>query len=125
MGLGILFMILGTIGVFRYKDFYVRLLIGCKVDTIGAVTLVIGVAIRHGFTFFTAKLGLVMVIMLLLIPLVTHILARSAYKNGFRILEKEEALTNKPDEFKVEEGESWKSVEDSVEYRSPFDARDL
>ena len=84
MGLGVVFMFFGVIGLFQTnKDFYYRILVACKIDTVGFMTLVIGVAIRHGISFFTGKLFLIMIIIMVLNPLVAHIVARSAYKSGY------------------------------------------
>ncbi|MCL1862990.1 MAG: monovalent cation/H(+) antiporter subunit G [Defluviitaleaceae bacterium] len=80
--LGICFMIFGAWGLFKLKDFYSRILVASKIDTVGVVSLIIGFALRHGFSFFSSKLFLIMVILLVLNPLVAHILARSAYISG-------------------------------------------
>ena len=79
MGAGVLFMLFGVAGLFRFKAFYPRILIASKIDTVGVLTLIFGIALRHGFSFFTGKLLLIVIIMLILNPLVAHILARSAY----------------------------------------------
>jgi len=84
MGIGVAFMFFGVLGIFqRNKDFYYRILVACKIDTVGFLTLAIGLAIRHGFSFFTGKLFLIVIIMMVLNPLVAHIVARSAYKSGY------------------------------------------
>ena len=79
---GIGFMLLGVIGIFRFRDFYPRLLVASKIDTVGMLTIIIGLAVYNGISFFTGKLFLIMVVMLILNPLVSHILARSAYSAG-------------------------------------------
>jgi len=81
--MGVAFMIFGVWGLFRLKDFYPRILVSSKIDTVGVVSLIIGFALRHGFSFFSGKLFLIMVILLVLNPLVAHILARSAYVSGY------------------------------------------
>ena len=84
MGIGIAFMIVGIIGLFqRKKDFYYRLLVACKVDTVGLLTIGIGIMIRHGFSFFSGKVLLIMIIVLVLNPLVAHIIAQAAYRSGY------------------------------------------
>jgi len=84
MGIGLAFMFLGIIGILQPKrDFYYRILVSCKIDTVGILTFCIGLAIRHGFTFFTGKVFLILIIMLILNPLVAHIMARSAYNGGY------------------------------------------
>lgn len=72
-------MFFGVIGIYKFDTFYTRLLVASKADTVGALTLMIGMAIRHGFSFFTGKVILLAVVMLIFNPLVAHILARSAY----------------------------------------------
>ena len=84
LGLGVFFMLFGVLGIFQTKkDFYYRVLVACKIDTVGFLTLAIGVAIRQGFSFFTGKLFLIVIILMVLNPLVAHIMVRSAYKSGY------------------------------------------
>ena len=79
---GIVFMSFGVIGLYKFDNFYTRILATSKTDTVGALTLIIGVAVRHGFSFFTGKVILLAILMLIFNPLVAHILARSAYLSG-------------------------------------------
>lgn len=81
---GIIFMLFGLIGIFRYKNFYPRVLLASKVDTVGAFTLLIGVGVQRGLSFFTGRLFLLLLIILILNPLVAHILVRSAYLSGHK-----------------------------------------
>ena len=84
MGIGVAFMLFGIIGIFQPKrDFYYRILVACKIDTVGILTLGIGLAIRHGFSFFSGKLALIIIIIMVLNPLVAHIIARAAYNSGY------------------------------------------
>jgi len=84
MGLGVAFMLFGVLGIFQFKkDFYYRILVACKIDTVGFLTIVIGLAIRHGISFFTGKLFVIAIIMMVLNPLVAHIMVRSAYNSGY------------------------------------------
>ncbi|MCL2386229.1 MAG: monovalent cation/H(+) antiporter subunit G [Defluviitaleaceae bacterium] len=84
IGLGILFMLFGVIGLFqRKRDFYYRILIACKVDTVGMITIGIGMALRHGISFFTGKIFLILLIIVVLNPFVAHIVTQAAYKSGF------------------------------------------
>jgi len=84
MGLGVLIMLLGVIGIFQpNKDFYYRILVACKIDTVGILTIAIGMAFRHGFSFFTGKMFLIVIIIMVLNPFVAHIVAQAAYRSGF------------------------------------------
>ena len=82
---GLLFIFFGVVGIFKFENFYTRLLATSKTDTVGAITLIIGIAIRHGFSFFTGKVLLLGIIMLIFNPLIAHILARSAYLSGYDV----------------------------------------
>jgi len=79
---GALLMLLGTLGLLKFKHFYPRILISSKIDTVGMLTLLLGLVVRHGISFFSAKIVLIIVILLILNPLVAHILSRSAYMSG-------------------------------------------
>jgi len=84
-------MAIGIIGLYKYKDFYPSILISSKIDTVGMITVILGVAIRHGISFFTGKLFLMLVIILILNPLVAHVLTRSAYAAGHKLKDRNKA----------------------------------
>ena len=77
--IGIIFMLFGVVGLFKFDTFYIRLLITSKIDTVGMLTLIIGIALRQGFSFFSGKLLLLIAIILILNPLVAHTVARCAF----------------------------------------------
>ena len=80
--IGVIFMLFGVVGIFRFKNFYPRILVSTKIDAVGMLTLTLGIAFRHGVSFFSGKLILIIVVLLILNPLVSHIVARSAHLNG-------------------------------------------
>jgi len=82
---GIVFMFFGVVGIFKFDNFYPRALITAKIDTAGTLTLIIGIIVKHGAGFFSLKLLLIAVIMLILFPLANHVAARSAYLSGYEI----------------------------------------
>lgn len=83
--IGLVFMALGVFGVFRFKDYYSRILITAKVDTVGFITIMIGYMIKHGFDFFSGKIILVLALYLITNPIATHAVTRSAHLSGYRI----------------------------------------
>ena len=83
---GTAFMFFGIIGIFKYENFYTRILVTSKIDTVGVLTLMFGLIIKHGVSFFSSKLLLLMFIMVVLNPLATHMIARSAYLSGYKII---------------------------------------
>ncbi len=83
--ISLIFITLGVFGVFRYKNFYSRILIASYVDTVGFLFMMVGVIIRYGISWFSAKVLLIVVIVVLINPVVTHSIGRSAYHGGYRI----------------------------------------
>jgi len=79
MIIGLIFMFFGVVGLFRFKEFNLRILVFAKIDTVGAITFMIGIIINHGFSFFSLKVLLIMILFLILNPLTAHIIARSAH----------------------------------------------
>ena len=83
--IGIVFILFGVVGFIKYKDFYTRILVTAKIDTVGTITIIIGTALRHGLSFFSAKAVLLMIILLLVTPLATHMIVRAAYTSGLPV----------------------------------------
>lgn len=82
---GIFFIIIGVLGIYRFENFYPRILVASKIDTVGSITLMFGVAIRNGISFFSMKVLLILVIMIMINPLSTHSIARSAFYSGYKV----------------------------------------
>ena len=83
---GTVFMFFGIIGIFKFENFYTRILVTAKIDTVGVFTIMFGLIVRHGASFFSMKLLLLLFIMLILNPLATHMIARSAYLSGYKTI---------------------------------------
>jgi len=54
-----------------------------KIDTAGLITIFIGMAVKHGLSFFSLKVLLLMAILLIVNPLATHMIARAAWSSGY------------------------------------------
>ncbi len=85
IGLGIGFIAFGILGIYRFKNFYPRILVASKVDTVGFITIMIGVMVKHGLSYFSLKVFLIMILTLIINPLITHSIARSAFNSGYKI----------------------------------------
>ncbi len=81
----LVFMGFGVVGMFRFRDFYSRILITSKVETVGFLTLMFGVMAHGGISAFTLKVVLIGLMGIITNPLSTHAIARSAYHSGYRI----------------------------------------
>lgn len=83
--LGLFFMTLGVFGMFRFKDYYSRVLIAAKIDTVGFITILFGLILKYGVSYFSLKIILVAAFFIITNPIATHAITRSAYLTGYRI----------------------------------------
>ena len=83
--IGIIFIAFGVIGLFRFKTFYNRILASSNIDTVGVITVILGVAIKHGISAFTGKILILGIIMIIFSPLVAHIITQSAHASGHKL----------------------------------------
>jgi len=70
--------LVGSIGLMRMPDIYTRMHATSVSDTLGAGLLLVGMMITAGFTLITAKLFVILLIILYTGPVATHALARAA-----------------------------------------------
>lgn len=87
--IGLIFLAFGLFGIFRFKNFYSRILVASKVDTVAFITIMIGVVFKQGISTFSLRILLILTIMLLINPLITHIITRSAYYSGYRVIKED------------------------------------
>ncbi|TVR16861.1 MAG: Na+/H+ antiporter subunit G [Balneolaceae bacterium] len=80
--IGIIFMLVGSIGIIRLPDFYARTHSVSKSDTLGIIFVILGLVIYEGLTQSSLKLVLIILFIFLANPVGTHALARAAYKRG-------------------------------------------
>ncbi len=85
IGLSLIFITIGVFGIYRFKNFYQRALISANIDTVGYITLMLGFIIKNGFSFFSLKISFILIITLIINPLVSHAIVRSAYISGYKI----------------------------------------
>ena len=90
IGIGVVFVLVGVFGMYRFKDFYSRILIASKIDTVGFITICSGVIVRNGISWFSLKVLLLVAVVMIINPVVTHAIAHSAFHGGYRIDSKEE-----------------------------------
>jgi len=79
---GILFMLVGSVGIIRLPDFYSRTHSVSKSDTLGIIFVIMGLVVYEGFTQSSLKLILIILFIALSNPVGTHALARAALKKG-------------------------------------------
>ncbi len=79
IGLGLLFVVIGTIGIVRFRDVYSRLQASGVSDNAGLGLILIGLIVRHGLSSDDLRLGLLFFLLLLTNPIITHSIAKSAF----------------------------------------------
>ncbi len=83
--IGLVFIAFGLISILRFRNFFSRVLISSKVDTVGMICIMIGVSIMNGLSFFTMKVLLVLLTFIFVGPLMTHYIARGGYYSGIQL----------------------------------------
>lgn len=73
----------GVVGVLRMPDVYTRIQCSSKAITLGALPLLMALAIAQGpMTTYGSRALLVAILLLIVNPAASHALARAAYKTG-------------------------------------------
>ena len=75
---GSVFTLIGSIGIVRMPDVFTRLHAAGITDTLGAAGVLLGLALKAGFSLLLVKLLLMLAFLLLLNPTACHALARAA-----------------------------------------------
>ena len=75
---GTLFTLIGGTGLLRLPDFFTRLHGASVTDTLGAGAILLGLALRAGWSKLMWKILALLLIMALLSPSAAHALARAA-----------------------------------------------
>jgi multicomponent Na+:H+ antiporter subunit G len=89
IGLGCFFIISSAIGCHRFADFFMRLHAAGVGDTAGAMLILLGIIVKEGFSFFSAKIALLMLFLLITSATSSHAIAKAAYKSGLTKKRKE------------------------------------
>lgn len=90
VALGLATMFVGSLGILRLPDFFARTHAASKVDTVGIIFVLAGLAVYEGFTLNGGKLVLTMLFVALTNPVAIHILARAALRFGLKPWQKGE-----------------------------------
>ena len=79
---GCVVMLSAALGLYRFPDIYMRLHSSTKVNTGGAMTILFGLILRSGINALSAKIVIIIMLILILTPAVSHAIARSAHLQG-------------------------------------------
>lgn len=81
--LGLIIIGIAIFGMYRYTNFYKRILIVSLIDTVGLSMIIIGIIIRNGLHTSSIKLIILLGISVFLNPIATHMIVRGAHLSGF------------------------------------------
>lgn len=86
---GVFFFIVGTVGLLRLPDVYTRMHATTKADTLGAVSILLGLAIYSLDVFTALKMVIIVVFIFIANPTASHAIAKAAYQSGEKPFDKE------------------------------------
>ncbi len=81
---GAVFMLAGSIGILRFPDVYCRAHAATKVDTLGIMLFILGLALFEGFNLISVKMLLVAAFVAMTSPVAAHALSRRAMLHGVK-----------------------------------------
>ena len=79
---GLTFFLGGTIGLVRLPDFYARSHATGMGDSMGAGSILLGIALHDGLAFSDLKLALLVLLVAFSGPTSAHALARAGFRTG-------------------------------------------
>jgi multicomponent Na+:H+ antiporter subunit G len=88
LAIGCFFVVVSSIGIVRFPDFYSRMHPAGKADTLGQAMILIGLMIYEGFSLVSIKLLFIILFIFIANPTATHALANAAYMAGIKPWEK-------------------------------------
>lgn len=87
---GVLFVVIGAVGLLRLPDFYIRVSAITKAATVGVACIMIGVALNYNEISIAIKAFAVVLFLLITSPIAAHIIGRAAYSSGVPLWKKTE-----------------------------------
>lgn len=93
---GALFLGVSIVGLIRLPDFYTRAHAAGKSETLGAMLLLGGLVVYHGFDLVSAKLIMVLALVALTNPTAVHAMTRAALRSGLEIWTRRDGPAREP-----------------------------
>ena len=84
MSAGLFFLIVAAIGVVRLPDVFSRSHAVSLTDSLGAFLMLIGIAFHEGLDKNTLKILVVLTLLYILNPVITHATVRAALRSGLK-----------------------------------------
>ena len=84
ISIGLFFLLVGAIGMIRLPDMFTRSHAVGLTDSVGALFLLTGLAVYQGFGANMVRVLIVLALLYLLNPVITHATVRAALRSGFK-----------------------------------------
>ncbi len=81
---GCFFILVASIGIVRFPDFYSRMHPAGKTDSLGQMLTLGGLIVYEGLTMVSLKIFIIICFMLIANPTATHALANAAHTIGLK-----------------------------------------
>ena len=81
-GLGVVFAVMGNLGVLIFPDVYTRLQASSTCTTTSILSILVGCMIFAGISAMTGKILVITLFFFVTNPIASHIIARYAYESG-------------------------------------------
>jgi len=82
ISIGCIIMAIASLGLYRFPDVYMRLHASAKINTGGAMNILFGLMLRFGLQLATIKFFVLLLLIFILTPVISHAIARSAHLQG-------------------------------------------
>jgi len=82
ISLGLFFLVVAAVGMVRLPDVYTRSHAVSLTDAVGAFFLLTGLAIYQGFSTNTLRILVVLALLFLVNPVISHATVRAALRSG-------------------------------------------
>ena len=84
LAIGCFFIVVASIGIIRFPDFYSRMHPAGKADTLGQAMVLIGLMIYEGFSLVSVKLLIIVIFIFIVNPTAAHAITNAAYVVGLK-----------------------------------------
>jgi multicomponent Na+:H+ antiporter subunit G len=84
MSIGLLFLFVAAVGMVRLPDVYARSHAVAVTDSLGAAFLLTGLALQQGFTPNALRILVVLALLYILNPVISHATIRAAHRAGVK-----------------------------------------
>lgn len=80
--LSMFFVIMGALGINRFKGAIPKLLTSSMIDTMAIIWLIVALILESGWNTISVKLGVVLLFVMLTNPVINHVITKAAYEEN-------------------------------------------